>query len=252
MGSLTEASTLPYWQVNVPPEEREEECPSFLLSAKGKDVEILGTPDSEYKRMTWPELQGHISRNRLDIFQRTPIELRRYFAFNYEIKKKYGSIMNFVLGEKLHWEHPIVADGEPFEKDSDLSIKRNDWPYGIDERISHLVVWTKFPLEEDPTTGGDSRTFPASLPETVSRVEPAQEDPTTGGDLSDRQRKQIDDYVEKTFRVQCGSDNVIWFRNWAALKSVHSVEHFHVMLFNADQKFLDSITGGDVPISETV
>ncbi|KFY38905.1 hypothetical protein V495_06266 [Pseudogymnoascus sp. VKM F-4514 (FW-929)] len=225
MGSLADASTLPYWQVNVPPEEREEECPPFLLSAKGKDVEILGTPDSEYKRMTWPELQGHISRNRLDIFQRTPIELRRYFAFNYEIKKKYGSIMNFVLGEKLHWEHPIVADGEPFEKDSDLSIKRNDWPYGIDERISHLVVWTKFPLEEDPTTGGD---------------------------LSDRQRKQIDDYVEKTFRVQCGSDNVIWFRNWAALKSVHSVEHFHVMLFNADQKFLDSITGGDVPISETV
>ena len=74
-----------------------------------------------------------------------------------------------------------MADGEPFEKDSDLSIKRNDWPYGIDERISHLVVWTKFPLEEDPTTGGD---------------------------LSDRQRKQIDDYVEKTFRVQCGSDNV--------------------------------------------
>ncbi|KFY17852.1 hypothetical protein V491_04915 [Pseudogymnoascus sp. VKM F-3775] len=225
MGSLAEASTLPFWQVNVPPEEREEKCPPYLLSAHGKDLEILGTPDSEYQRMTWPELQRHISQNRLDIFQRTPLELRRYFAFNYEIKMKYGSVMNFVLGEKLHWKHPIVADGKPFEKDSDLSVKRNDWPYGIDERISHLVVWTKFALEEDPEMGGD---------------------------LTDRQRKEIDDYVEKTFRVQCGKDNVIWFRNWASLKSVHSVEHFHVMLFNADQKFLDRITGGDVPLSETV
>lgn len=181
MGSLAEASTLPYWQVNVPPEEREDECPPYLLSAQGKDAEILGTPDSEYQRMSWPELQGHIAKNRLDIFQRTPIELRRYFAFNYKIKMKYGSVMNFVLGEKLHWKHPIVADGKPFEKDSDLSVKRNDWPYGIDERISHLVVWTKFPLEEDPKMGRD---------------------------LTDRQRKQIDDYVEKTFRVHCGNDNV--------------------------------------------
>lgn len=181
MGSLAEASTLPFWQVNVPPEEREEKCPPYLLSAHGKDLEILGTPDSEYQRMTWPELQRHISQNRLDIFQRTPLELRRYFAFNYEIKMKYGSVMNFVLGEKLHWKHPIVADGKPFEKGSDLSVKRNDWPYGIDERISHLVVWTKFALEEDPEMGGD---------------------------LTDRQRKEIDDYVEKTFRVQCGKDNV--------------------------------------------
>jgi hypothetical protein len=29
---------------------------------------------------------------------------------------------------------------------------------------------------------------------------------------------------------------------------VHAVEHFHVMLFDPDPKFLDEITGGGVPL----
>lgn len=44
---------------------------------------------------------------------------------------------------------------------------------------------------------------------------------------------------------------VIWFRNWASLKSVHSVEHFHVMIFNADSKFVEEVTEGDVPLFKT-
>lgn len=180
MGSLGSPEALPYWQVNVPLEEREEECPPYLQNHKDKDIEILGTPDSEYELLSWPELQDHIRNNRLDIFQRTPSDLRRYCAFNYKTKLKYGSIMNFILGNKLHWQHPIVADGRPFEKESDLKVKWNDWPYGVDPRIVHLVVWTKFALEDDLVTG----------------------------DLTDAQRKQIDDYVETTFRLRCGKDNV--------------------------------------------
>lgn len=41
---------------------------------------------------------------------------------------------------------------------------------------------------------------------------------------------------------------VLWFRNWAALKSVHSIEHFHVMLHNPDKDFLTKVTHGDVPM----
>lgn len=39
-----------------------------------------------------------------------------------------------------------------FERDNDWKILKNDWPYGIDARIAHLVVWTKFVLKNDPTT----------------------------------------------------------------------------------------------------
>lgn len=44
-------------------------------------------------------------------------------------------------------------------------------------------------------------------------------------------------------------DQVIWFKNWASLKSIRSVEHFHVMLFDPDPEFVREITNGDIPLS---
>ena len=32
-------------------------------------------------------------------------------------------------------------------------VLANEWPYGIDPDISHLVVWTRFGFEEDAVTG---------------------------------------------------------------------------------------------------
>jgi hypothetical protein len=87
--------------------------------------------------------------------------------------------------------------------------------------IVHLVVWTKFALEDDPATD----------------------------DLTPRARKEIDDYVKQTFCSQISPSQVVWFKNWRSLKSVHAVEHFHVMLQNPNPnpKFVQDITGGDVP-----
>lgn len=44
---------------------------------------------------------------------------------------------------------------------------------------------------------------------------------------------------------------VIWFKNWTSIKSVRSVEHFHVMLFDPDPEFVDYVTGGDIPLWQT-
>lgn len=41
---------------------------------------------------------------------------------------------------------------------------------------------------------------------------------------------------------------IIWFKNWAHIKSVKAVEHFHVMLFDPDPEFVKEITNGDVPL----
>ena len=98
----------------------------------------------------------------------------------------------------------------------------NDWPYGLDTRIKHIVVWVKFDLEEDPKTD----------------------------DLTTDCRQRIEDYVAKNFMSKVPKENVTWFKNWKSLKSVHAVEHFHVMLFEADEQFLKDITHGDVPLSE--
>jgi hypothetical protein len=62
----------------------------------------------------------------------------------------------------------------------DVKILFNDWPYGIDEKIVHLVVWTKFELEEDPATG----------------------------DLTDETRTVMEDYVQRTFCTKLDPDQV--------------------------------------------
>ena len=66
-----------------------------------------------------------------------------------------------------------------FEAD-DIKILYNDWPYGIDKSIVHLVVWTKFVLEDDPETG----------------------------DLMPKMRKDIDEYVDRTFGSKVPPDKV--------------------------------------------
>lgn len=61
-----------------------------------------------------------------------------------------------------------------------MKILYNDWPYGLEPGIVHLVVWTKFGLDEDPDTG----------------------------DLTDPMRRQIDEYVDRTFRSRVPADQV--------------------------------------------
>lgn len=64
-----------------------------------------------------------------------------------------------------------------------MKILYNDWPYGVEEGIIHLVVWVKFELEDDPATD----------------------------DLTPRARKEIDDYVKKTFCSRVPPERVIEF-----------------------------------------
>ena len=178
MGSTTKP--VAYWNVNVPESEWTEECPDFLANLNTKDLGIISTPDNEYHIETWPEVVQKCKDNRLDLFQRVPSDLRRYLAYNWKLKQEYGSVMNFVLSQRLGWKEPIVSKGNPFQFDEDIKILWNDWPYGIDERIVHLVVWTKFDLEEDPTNG----------------------------DLTDKARAEIDDFVHKFFSPHLPKDHV--------------------------------------------
>ncbi|EGD97195.1 hypothetical protein TESG_04609 [Trichophyton tonsurans CBS 112818] len=200
---------LPYWLVNVPRDRWPTECPDYLCNLPAKNISILSTPDSEYVRQDWDLVRQIIASNRIDLFRRVPSDLRRYLEYTSYVKSKYGSVMNFVVRERLRWENP-----------DDHKILYNDWPYGVEEGIVHLVVWTKFTFEDDPVAD----------------------------DLTPRARKEIDDFVDSTFRSRVPAEKVIWFRNWKSLKSVHAVEHFHVMLYRPDMEFVHEVTDGDVPL----
>lgn len=40
---------------------------------------------------------------------------------------------------------------------------------------------------------------------------------------------------------------LVWFKNPPSLKSVHAMEHIHVMLFDPDPAFIQRVTNGDRP-----
>jgi hypothetical protein len=45
--------SLPYWLMNIPRNQWPAECPSFLRNLPEKNIQILSTPDEQYKRQDW-------------------------------------------------------------------------------------------------------------------------------------------------------------------------------------------------------
>ena len=65
---VKEQELLPFWRVNVPREESEDECPEFLREVGDKDKRIIGTPDEEYKRLDWEEVKQIIGKYKYHIY----------------------------------------------------------------------------------------------------------------------------------------------------------------------------------------
>ncbi|KAL9038362.1 MAG: hypothetical protein Q9214_005306 [Letrouitia sp. 1 TL-2023] len=162
-------------------------------------------------------------KNRLERFQRVPSDLRRYLKFIYDLKKQYGSILSFIQYERLHWHDTIPSGDSPFANSSDYKILCNDWPYALEPSIVHLVVWLKFELESDETTDY----------------------------LTPSGRQEIEDFVNRVFCEEGGisREQVIWFKNGPTLKSVHALEHIHVLLYQAPTEMVERLTEGDKPMS---
>ena len=91
-----------------------------------------------------------------------------------------------------------------YNNTEDVKILVNDWPYGLEPGIMHIVVWTKASIPVDESTG----------------------------DLTAESRRLINEFVNKIFVAGLGleEDRVLWFKNWAALQSIRTVEHFHVFV----------------------
>lgn len=102
-------------------------------------------------------------------------------------------------------------------KADDTQILANDWPYGHAPGILHLVAWTKAPI---PTRPGD-------------------------GDLTGEARGILEEFVHRTFSQHLGADNVLWFKNWASIQSVRSVEHIHVLIRNYPDDFVARVVAED-------
>ena len=124
---------LPYWLANVPENQWPAECPEFLRGLSDRDQALVGRLDKDYQRLTWPEVKevigtahckyvqyksvavlSALAENQLDRFVRVPSDLRKYLEYNAKLKKRHGSVMDFVVKERLKWTDLKAKDMVPF------------------------------------------------------------------------------------------------------------------------------------------
>lgn len=176
------------------------------------------------------------ARNDLHLLKRKPSDLRRYLQWSREIKATYGSIPDYIMLKRLKWKPLPTSNPEtgprfdsisplPFENEQDFKILPNDWPYGMEPGIVHIVVWLKNRLETEPERG----------------------------DMTPTSRKQIEDFVQERFvekvRALPGTrEKVQWFKNWTTLQSVPGLEHVHVLVRDVPEQTILEWTGGEVTV----
>ena len=140
-------------------------------------------------------------------------------AWTASTKAQYGSMTAYLLAHRLPWGSPPFTYNSPipFHNPSDFKILINDWPYGLMPDITHIVVWSKTPIEVDGKTG----------------------------DVTEESRRIIRDFVAETFvrRLDGDEKRVVWFKNWVQLQSVRALEHIHVMVKDASKEDLEFWTG---------
>ncbi|EXJ87258.1 hypothetical protein A1O3_04217 [Capronia epimyces CBS 606.96] len=215
-----------YWNIGLAPELWTKECPEYLLGIGDKNIGILSLREEDCHKMSWPEVQELVDTNRIDRFQRSPSQLRAYFEHIYQVKKQYGAVSAYIQHELLHWDKTTPSSDPPFENPADYKITYNNWPYYIEEDIKHLVVWTKFLIDEDETTGRVTHDATARITALIARTFCAEEQGT--GHKVNR-------------------DQIVWFKNWKSLKSVHALGH---RSSSASEESRDQVEGEDTTVVE--
>lgn len=183
-------------------------------------------------------LTNRIETNHLERLKRSKSKLAEYKRFKDYLKENNISSTAILLGDDLQWakvdsNHQILetyfeARSDKLLRDPrDLKIIENRFPYNFESNISHLLVWTKVPIESDPTS--------------------------PRGDISTYTRKLINKYIWNTFVKGLGipESNIIWFRNWHALQSIRELSHIHVLIKDLSPEQLSRIKGTPgVPLSD--
>ena len=172
-----------------------------------------------FRVFSWAELRSLIDAGDLAALTRTPEALKGYEAWKTGTMAAYGTVENYILRERLGWSLPIVpASVEPFLDPMDWKCLKNDFPYAVEDGITHLVVWTKHPLVLPSTE--------PSAPSTSSNTMADKTDGQTSGITT----PQLEDFIYRRLFRDVERENIQYFTNPPSLKSIHNLEHFHVLL----------------------
>ncbi|KAK9476309.1 hypothetical protein V1514DRAFT_298752 [Lipomyces japonicus] len=217
----TQSSAGPVTGSNSAIDPKYAELESLLV---GKDRERIQMNDADFKRLSWDDLKQIVETNRLDLLMRLPSDILKYLVWKKDTIAKYGSVANYVLEQKLQWGEgtPGPKSLDLFAEKSDYKILLNDFPYGLEDSIIHIVVWSKVIIPKQNFKAHDG---------------------TTIDDLPNETRIAINNFVDQNFAQPLGLNisDILWFKNWTALQSIREIDHFHVLLRKPplDQRIFD-------------
>ena len=195
----------------------------------------MGGAPQEYRHVsisyegagTWLSVMS--AANNLSSLRRPPSQVRKYHDWIQETRIIHGSVSDYLCKVRLQWQ-PLSPQAQlhststfaynnpiPFVDVEDWKILRNDWPYGLEKGITHLVIWSKTPIAVNAETG----------------------------DLTDHSRAVIQSFIDQVFvrtlsALADAPDRVLWFKNWATLQSIRSMEHIHVMIRDVPEEIIKS------------
>lgn len=176
----------------------------------------------------WQEIQKIIENNELELFARSKSQIEKYHDFKKQLISQGTTVFKHLVANSLQWcdetEISGLSDSEVtirrsngglFENADDLKIIHNDFPYYLEDNITHLCVWSKQPIKSDPSS--------------------------VLGDISPETRAIVEKYVCDKFVTQLGipREDLVWFRNWEALQSVKEISHIHVLIRNMTSEQLE-------------
>ncbi|ORY85075.1 hypothetical protein BCR37DRAFT_378123 [Protomyces lactucae-debilis] len=200
---------------------------SSILRAQAR-VNADGSP----KLTGWAELVDLVRANDLAALTRTPAQLEEYFSWKQQVLETYPGVEAFILQERLHWERidgvastdahtcTTLQDGRLvssqgfqvaapnlFQDQRDWKCLKNDFPYGFEDDITHLVVWLKHALPQD-----------------------------ADGVLEPDTQVQVESFIYTHLCKNLPRERIVFFFNPPSLKSIGALEHFHVCLQGVDYR----------------
>lgn len=173
------------------------------------------------KPLSWEELKEIVSRYELAKLGRSAEQLQKYNDFRDQMKEAHIDLATRLFITTLKWlpqdadihmsaEEAVrlikPEDTRPFCNPHDVCITLNDFPYSIEGKTLHFLVWVKFPMNPDPE----------------SEI----------GDIDDSMKQIIEKYVDLTFvqRAHVNRENLIWWKNYTLIQSIKSIPHVHVLV----------------------
>lgn len=177
-----------------------------------------GTLKVKQQPFSWTQVQEIVATNDLDLFARLAPGTDEYLAFKAQLKRQGTTIQDYLVRHELEWADVQIPDHKLFTVKDDIKVMYNKFPYYFEDNVTHLCVWTKVPIPNDPNSAT--------------------------GDISAYTRAVIDTFVRKLFP----NSQLVWFRNWAALQLVRAISHCHVIIKDVDPKLLARALAGDFDV----